>query len=66
MVYAFSAQSKDRLSQRQLIAAIRRNFGGLDTIDPVVLFEKLLPTSLCEEKVRTIAWRSFNEVDFQV
>ena len=51
MVYTFAAQSKQKPSQRQLIAAIRRNFGGLDTIDPVESFKKQLPTSLCEEKV---------------
>jgi hypothetical protein len=51
MVYAFAAQSRDRPSQRQLMAAIRRNFGGLDTIDPVETFREFLPTSLCEEKV---------------
>ncbi|KAL8581505.1 hypothetical protein ACOMHN_042898 [Nucella lapillus] len=50
MVYSFAAQSQQRPSQRQLIAAIRRNFGGLDTIDPVKSFKRLLPTSLCDEK----------------
>ncbi|XP_076466869.1 E3 ubiquitin-protein ligase rnf213-alpha-like [Babylonia areolata] len=52
MVYSFAAESKCRPSQRQLIAAIRRNFGGLDTIDPVESFRKLLPSSLCAEKPR--------------
>ena len=53
MVYAFAAQSKQKPSQRQLIAAIRRNFGGLDTVDPVKSFRRLLPSSLCDKKVRT-------------
>lgn len=53
MVYAFAAQSKQKPSQRQLIAAICRNFGGLDTVDPVKSFRRLLPSSLCDEKVRT-------------
>ncbi|KAK7107714.1 hypothetical protein V1264_015588 [Littorina saxatilis] len=52
MVYAFAAQSKQKPSQRQLIAAIRRNFGGLDSIDPVESFRKLLPSSLCDEHAR--------------
>ena len=54
MVYAFAAQSKQKPSQRQLTAAIRRNFGGLDAIDPVESFKKELPTSLCEEQVLQI------------
>jgi hypothetical protein len=51
MVYAFAAQSRDRPSQKQMIAAICRNFGGLDTIDPVETFREFLPSSLCEERV---------------
>ncbi|KAK7494871.1 hypothetical protein BaRGS_00013998, partial [Batillaria attramentaria] len=52
MVYAFAARSRAKPSQRELIAAIRRNFGGLDTIDPVKSFRKLLPTSLSPEPGR--------------
>ncbi|XP_070190023.1 E3 ubiquitin-protein ligase rnf213-alpha-like [Littorina saxatilis] len=52
MVYAFAAHSKQQPSPRQLIAAIRRNFGGLDSIDPVESFRKELPSSLCKEKRR--------------
>ncbi|XP_070188878.1 E3 ubiquitin-protein ligase rnf213-alpha-like [Littorina saxatilis] len=53
MAYAFAAKFKQTPSPRQLIAAIRRNFGGLDTIDPVVLFKKVMASSLCgEEKPR--------------
>lgn len=51
MVYAFAAQSRDHPSPNQLTAAIRRNFGGLDSIDPVDVFREQLPMSLSPEKV---------------
>ncbi|PVD28712.1 hypothetical protein C0Q70_11306 [Pomacea canaliculata] len=52
MVYSFAAQSGDRPSPNQLTAAIRRNFGGLDGIDPVDIFREQLPASLSPEKAR--------------
>ncbi|XP_077864556.1 E3 ubiquitin-protein ligase rnf213-alpha-like, partial [Saccoglossus kowalevskii] len=42
MVYGFSKASGDPPTWRQLVHAIRRNFGGLDDIDPVKVFNKQL------------------------
>lgn len=49
MVYAFAEKSGKPPSQRQLIAAVRRNFGGLQ-IDPVDLFKSLIPAHLKNEQ----------------
>lgn len=51
MVYAFAEQSKSRPSRNQLIAAVRRNFGGLDTIDPLQIIKDMFPTSLSPDNV---------------
>ncbi|KAL8623379.1 hypothetical protein ACOMHN_065913 [Nucella lapillus] len=53
MVYTFAADSKRIPSQRQLVAAIRRNFGGLDTVDPVESFRKHLPACIWDEQPRS-------------
>lgn len=44
MVYAFADQKKRRPTWHQLQHAIRRNFGGMDTIDPVEVFMGELKT----------------------
>ncbi|KAK7488216.1 hypothetical protein BaRGS_00020523, partial [Batillaria attramentaria] len=50
MVYAFAAHTREEPTKGQLIAAIRRNFGGSDKIDPVEFFQSVLPKHFFEKK----------------
>ncbi len=51
MVYAF-ADSKDRdICWHQLVHAILRNFGGLDNLDPVLVFQDSITALNKDEKV---------------
>ncbi|XP_021363666.1 E3 ubiquitin-protein ligase rnf213-alpha-like isoform X2 [Mizuhopecten yessoensis] len=44
MVYAFADQKKEIPTWHQMQHAIMRNFGGMDDIDPVSVFEQVLTT----------------------
>ncbi len=45
MVYGFAVQAKqgDQISDIELEQSIRRNFSGLDDIDPVMIFSGQFP-----------------------
>lgn len=45
MVYGFAAQAKqsDELADMDLEKSIRRNFSGLDDLDPVAIFSLQFP-----------------------
>ena len=40
MVAAFSKKSRLEPTWPELVHAIKRNFGGLDCVDPVAIFER--------------------------
>ncbi|XP_077980160.1 E3 ubiquitin-protein ligase rnf213-alpha-like [Glandiceps talaboti] len=42
MVYGFSKASKEPPTWAQLVHAIRRNFGGMDNVNPVRVFKQLM------------------------
>ncbi|XP_041354620.1 E3 ubiquitin-protein ligase rnf213-alpha-like [Gigantopelta aegis] len=50
MVYAFAAQQPRPLCWHQLEHSVRRNFGGLDTVDPVEIFKDKITTVSKREK----------------
>lgn len=53
MVYSFVEKSKKKPTWHELLHAIKRNFGGLDEVDPVESFKKYLaPVVHFEPKVR--------------
>ena len=51
MVYAFAAKTGKQPTRAQVIASMRRNFGGLDSVDPAELFQ--FPAYLENEEVNT-------------
>lgn len=46
MVYSFVEKSKKQPTWYEMLHAIKRNFGGLDQVDPVEYFRKNLATVL--------------------
>lgn len=53
MVYGFVEKSKKKPTWHEMLHAIKRNFGGLDQVDPVESFKKHLATVVhFETKVR--------------
>jgi hypothetical protein len=43
MVYGFAVQTEQLLSEIELEQSIRRNFSGLDDLDPVKIFSRHFP-----------------------
>ncbi|KAK7459431.1 hypothetical protein BaRGS_00038999, partial [Batillaria attramentaria] len=52
MVYAYAAKNMDTPSRLQLTAAIKRNFGGLETIEPIGFFGEVFQRNLSAKKDR--------------
>ncbi|XP_021342051.1 E3 ubiquitin-protein ligase rnf213-alpha-like, partial [Mizuhopecten yessoensis] len=50
MVYAFADQKKRRPTWHQMQHAIMRNFGGMDDIDPVSVFQQVLTVNITEKR----------------
>ena len=51
MVYAFAAKQHRPLCWHQLEHSVLRNFGGLDTVDPVQIFKDHVTTLYKGEEV---------------
>ena len=49
MVYGFAQQAKEggQITEVELEQSIRRNFSGLDDLDPVIIFARQFPKLKC-------------------
>ena len=58
MVYGFAKRSGERPTWLQLEHAIRRNFGGLDNVEPVEVFSK----HIVDKNKQVCIYGAFNSV----
>ena len=63
MIYGFAAKSRQPPNWSEMEHAIRRNFGGLDNVNPLQVFSSKIQNVEKFPEVSEKVFRSFNALD---